>query len=87
MATVFIPALFRQMTGGATKVDVPGSTLRQVLDNLEGLHPGIRERVVDDAGFRPEVFVAINGEEGLGLDAPVGETAEVYILPAIAGGA
>ena len=86
MATVILPALLRPLAGGAGKIEATGSTLRDVLDDLERQHPGIRDRVVDGAGFRPEVFVASGGEEAFGLDAPVPAGAEVHILPAIAGG-
>ncbi|MGE5597139.1 MAG: helix-turn-helix transcriptional regulator, partial [Hyphomicrobiales bacterium] len=44
-------------------------------------------RVVDDAGVRPEVCLAVGSQEAFGLDQPVPENGEVHILPAIAGGA
>jgi molybdopterin converting factor small subunit len=86
VATVFIPALLRPLASGAAKVQATGTTLQDVLDDLERQHPGILARVVDGGAFRPEVFVAIDGNEAFGLDAPVSPTAEVHILPAIAGG-
>jgi molybdopterin converting factor small subunit len=87
MATVFIPALLRPLAGGAATVEAQGDVLRDVLQDLDRQHPGILDRVVENGAFRPEVFVAIGGEEAFGLDAPVPANAEVHILPATAGGA
>jgi molybdopterin converting factor small subunit len=86
MATVFLPTLLRPLAGGAATVEAAGATLADVLDALERQHPGIRERVLDGGLFRPEVFVAIDGNEASGLGDPVGPDAEVRIIPAIAGG-
>ena len=41
-ATVRIPTILRTYTGGAGQVTADGSTLAEVLDSLEGSHPGIR---------------------------------------------
>ena len=35
MATVFIPSLLRDLTGGSDRVEVPGATVRQVVNALE----------------------------------------------------
>ncbi len=86
MVTVFIPLIFRPLTGGTAKVPANGSTVREVIADLERQFPATKGYVIDDAGFRPEVFVAVNDEEAFGLDTPVPDGAEVHILPAIAGG-
>ena len=49
-ATVRIPTILRTYTGGAGEVTADGSTLSEVLDSLEGNHPGIRARILDDSG-------------------------------------
>ena len=41
-ATVRIPTILRTYTGGVGEVSADGSTLAEVLDSLEGNHPGIR---------------------------------------------
>lgn len=86
MVTVFIPLIFRPLTGGVAQVPANGSTVREVIADLERQYPSTKGYVIDEAGFRPEVFVAVNDEEAFGLDTPVPEGAEVHILPAIAGG-
>lgn len=78
--------IFRPLTGGVDKVEAQGSTVREVVADLERQYPALKGYIIDEAGFRPEVFVAINDSEAFGLDAPVPDGAEFHILPAIAGG-
>ena len=89
MATVFIPAQLRELTGGARTVDVPGATLGDVLSRLDERHPGIRERLINDEGdaLNPYIEVAVGDEIAtLGLLTPVPPGAEVHILPNVSGG-
>ena len=86
MATVFIPAVLRPLAGGVEKAQASGGTVREVVNDLVRQYPGLAGRVVDGEGIRPEVFIAIGGDEAFGLDAPVPEGSEVHILPAMAGG-
>lgn len=86
MVTVFIPAILRQFTAGASQVPASGETVRAIIQDLEDHHPGLRGRVLQDGSLRPEVFIAVGSVEAFGLDVPVEPGAEVFILPAIAGG-
>jgi molybdopterin synthase sulfur carrier subunit len=87
VATVWVPSLMRDLTGGADRVDVPGSTVRQVIESLEAAYPGIKERLVEDDRLKPSIGVAVDGVVSrLGLRQPVGETSEVHFLPAVSGG-
>ena len=87
MPTVIIPALLRSYSGGRSQVQVAGTTLRQVFDNLEQECPGIRARIVENGRIRPEISVSVDNElVDTGLLYPVRETDEVYLLPAISGG-
>ncbi len=87
MATVFIPAVFRPLCGGAEQVQADGRTLRQLIDNLDAKHPGLKAQLVVDDAIRPGLAIAINDEMSSGglVDA-VPEGAEVRILPALGGG-
>ncbi len=87
MATVYIPAMLRPLAGGKAKAQAEGSTLRDVIANLELQFEGLRGRIVDEAGIRPEIGIAIGAVEAFTLSDPVTEESEVYIIPAIAGGA
>ncbi|MGH2353081.1 MAG: MoaD/ThiS family protein, partial [Chloroflexota bacterium] len=87
MPTVWIPALMRDLTGGETTVTVPGASVRQVIENLEVVHPGIRSRLCQNDRLHPSINVAVDGVvTRLGLRQPVGETSEVHFLPAVSGG-
>jgi molybdopterin synthase sulfur carrier subunit len=87
MARVFIPFALRKMTGGATDVQIAGATLREVIDNLEEMFPGIKERLVQDDRIKVGME-AVVGEQPTreGLRAKVAEDAEVHFIPHIAGG-
>ena len=88
MATVFIPALLRDLTGGADRVEVGGATVRQVVNALEAAYPGVRERLCDGDQLSARVQVAVDGHvTRLGMLERVGPNSEVHFIPAIAGGA
>ncbi len=87
---VRIPTILRSYTGGAKSVEGSGSTLSDLLADLESRHGGLRERLVDDGGLRRFVNVYLNDEDVRflgGLDAPVKDGDTVTVLPAVAGGA
>jgi len=89
MADVWIPPLMQPLTGGARRVKVPGSSVRQVVSNLEQAYPGIKALLCDEDEdrIRPEIAVIVDGEVSrLGLLEHVGEASEVHFLPAIGGG-
>ncbi len=87
MATVIIPALLRQFTGGAERVMASGRNLRQVIESLERSFPGISRHLLDDGELKGSLVVSIDGEvETAGIQAKVGENSEIYFLPAIGGG-
>lgn len=75
------------LCGDQQMVEVEGSTLRQVVEALERAYPGMKDRLVEGGGIRPNISVAIDGEvTTLGMLETVGENSEVHFLPAISGG-
>jgi len=90
-ATVRIPTILRTYTAGAGEVSADGSTLSEVLDSLESNHPGIRGRIIDDAGALRRFVNVYVGDDDVrfigGLDAKVAEGTKISIIPAVAGGA
>jgi sulfur-carrier protein len=86
MPRVFLPALLRPLAGGASSVEASGTTLRDVIENVDHQHPGLRERIIEAGAIRPDVMIAIDADEVRDLDAPVAADSEIHILPAIAGG-
>ena len=87
MATVFIPTMLQPLTNGVKHVDFEARNLRQVVDGLDGLFPGIKDKLLVDGKIRPNLAVAIDGEVArMGLLEKVGENSEVHFVPAIGGG-
>ena len=88
--TVRIPTTMRPLVGGGSSVQVEGSTLSEVLSNLNAAHPGFDDRLFDETGGLRKfvnVFVAdddVRYLDGLNTAVPSGET--VSIIPAVAGG-
>ena len=72
---------------GAREVEAQGTTVGELLDDLERRHPGIRFRMVDERDrIRPHMRVFVNREAVAGLDAPLAPDDEVQILQALSGG-
>jgi len=87
MATVFIPAQLRRMTGGRQQVQIEAGTLREVIEQLDESYPGIAARLTQGGGIVPGLAVSIDGAlTSQGLRAPVKPDSEVHFLPAIGGG-
>ncbi len=87
---VRIPTILRSYTDGAKAVRASGSTVEELLNNLDVRCPGIRERLVDGEKLRRFVNVYLNDEDVrflAGLKTPVRDGDTVTVLPAVAGGA
>jgi molybdopterin converting factor small subunit len=87
---VRIPTILRTYTGGESEVTAEGATLAEVLDSLEAGYPGIRARVLDDAGKLRRFVNVYVGEEDVrfasGLQTPTPAGSQVSVIPAVAGG-
>ena len=87
---VRIPTILRKHTDGARAVQGSGSTVREVLDQLDAAHPGLRSAIVAEGGdLHRFINVYLNDEDirFLGsLETPVSDGDTLSILPAVAGG-
>ncbi len=84
--------MLRPAVGGERIVAADGATLRDLIDNVEGRHPGFGGQLLDGTTgqLRSFVNVYVNDEDVRylgGLDTPLAEADVVSILPAVAGGA
>ena len=87
---VRIPTILRTYTDGAKQVEGTGSTLDELIADLEQRHVGLRARLIDDGSLRRFVNVYLNDEDVRflsGLETPVKDGDTVTVLPAVAGGA
>jgi molybdopterin converting factor small subunit len=87
MATVAIPLLLKDVTGGARRAEVPGETLAEIVRALDRIHPGIEARIHDGGKLNPNLALTVDGAiASQGLATPVGPESEVCILPTLGGG-
>ena len=87
---VRIPTPLRRVTNGQDKVTVDGSTVGEIIGDLDAQFPGLKERLWDDQGdLRNFVNIYVNGEDIRFLDGINSSTTqgdEISIVPAVAGG-
>ena len=86
---VRIPTPLRTLTAGQDEVTAEGTTVAEVVADLEARFPGVRDRLLDEKGVRRFVNLFLGDEdirflEGLSTSVKPGET--LTIVPAIAGG-
>ena len=89
MATIYIPSLMRDLTGGKEIIQIEGGDMRQIIANLEAAYPGFRTRPLEDGTQRikPNIAVMIDGRNARRiLIDKVNERSEIHFLPAISGG-
>ena len=90
MAKVMIPTPLRQFTAKQDSVNVPGTTVGEVLSALTSQYPDLRRQIFTDEGkLRSFVNVYLNDEDirYIGKDAaPASEGDTLSLVPSIAGG-
>jgi sulfur-carrier protein len=87
---VRIPTILRTYTGGAKSVEGAGTTLAELIGDLDARYGGLRDQLQDESGLRRFVNVYLNDEDVRflgGLETPVKDGDTVTVLPAVAGGA
>lgn len=88
---VRVPSPLRQLTGGASEVEVEGATVAEALGDLEQRHPGFQPRIFEsDGSLRHFVNIYRNDDDirssgGLAATLEAGDL--LSIVPAVAGGA
>lgn len=87
---VRIPTALRKLAEGREVIEVEGSNVGEVIDNIRGQYAALAEQLVDDNGkVRRFVNLFANDEDIRFLDDLATELAdgdELSIVPAIAGG-
>jgi molybdopterin synthase sulfur carrier subunit len=88
---VRIPTVFRRYTGNESIVSVEGSTIGELLEQIEARYPGFKEQLMSEDGqLHRFVNVYVNDEDARyldKLDTKVSEGDTVSLLPSVAGGA
>jgi len=87
---VRIPTPLRSLTKGLAEVQVSADTVSGLIEDLERLYPGLRDRLVEENGeLRRFINVYVNQEDIRflqGEKTALKQGDEVVIVPAIAGG-
>ena len=90
MTAVRIPPVLRKQADDNKQVEAAGGTVGELLGDLVGKYPDLREQVLTaDGTLHRFVNVYLNGQDVRYLqllDTPVAERDTVIILPAMAGG-
>jgi sulfur-carrier protein len=90
VSTVRIPPVLRASAGGNKQVEIGGGTVGEVLVELVGAYPSLREQLLtDDGELNRSVNVYLDGQDIRYLQeraTPVRERDTIIILPAMAGG-
>ena len=84
---VKLPTPLVDYTGGVRDVEALGSTLNELLMNLDQRYPGIRFRMIDEQDrIRAHIKLFVNAELERSLDSPLAAQDEVIIVAALSGG-
>lgn len=90
MSIVRIPPVLRSSAGGVKQLEVGGSTVGEVLEDLVRRYPALGPQLMTPEGeLNRFVNVYVDGQDVRYLQeraTPVAERDEVVILPAMAGG-
>ncbi|PAU66116.1 molybdopterin synthase sulfur carrier subunit [Pseudomonas sp. PIC25] len=87
--SVSIPTLLRPLTQDQKRIEIEGSTVRELIERMDSQYPGIKERLLDGGEMHRFVNVYVNDNDirfadNLGTALKDGDN--VTILPAVAGG-
>lgn len=86
MTRVLIPSPLRSYTKDR-EVEAHGSTLAELVFDLDRRYPGIRFRMIDEQEcVRPHVRFFVNGVQVWDLSIQIGPVDEVQIVQALSGG-
>jgi sulfur-carrier protein len=87
---VRIPSPLVSLTNNQSEVTANGSSIKEVLEDLEKQFSGLKERLFDDGGsLRRFINIYLNEEDIRFLDGEntkINDGDEISIIPAIAGG-
>ncbi|MGV3706177.1 MAG: MoaD/ThiS family protein [Arcticibacter sp.] len=90
MATVIIPTPLRKFTSNTSRIIISGSTVQEVIENLNQAYPDVRKHIQDNSGaIRPFINIFVGEDDIRTLDShhtQVHDESFISIIPAIAGG-
>lgn len=89
MANVRLAPVLRSSVGGSKQVSAQGSTLTEILADLYGRFPGLKDQIQPGQELSKFVNIYVNDQDVRylqGLETQIGANDTVTLLPAMAGG-
>ncbi|MBX9686081.1 MAG: MoaD/ThiS family protein [Candidatus Obscuribacterales bacterium] len=84
---VLIPSPLRSYTGNLCEVEECGSTLAELLDNLDRRFPGIRFRMIDEQdAIRKHIRIYVDKELSPSIGLKLAGNERIQIVCALSGG-
>ena len=84
---VCIPQPLLSYTDQQHEVEAEGTTVEELLADLDRRYPGIRFRMVNEQdAIRPHIRIFVNRQQVQAIDAPLRASDEVQIFQALSGG-
>ncbi|MBC7999436.1 MAG: MoaD/ThiS family protein [Leptolyngbya sp.] len=84
---VHIPSPLRHYTGGVSQVDAQGSSVSELLNDLDNKYSGIKFRMIDEHDrMRQHIKIFVNKNAVNSVAAPLSANDEVHIICALSGG-
>lgn len=84
---VYIPSPLRSYTGQKNEVNATGSTLKEVISDLDRRYPGFRFRIINEQErIREHIRIFVNQEQAQHLNISLQSNDQIQILCALSGG-
>jgi len=88
MPVVFLTSNLKKPKSQPTKIIVDGQSIKSVIDNVEKVYPGFKDKLLKNNRIKRGISIVVDGEvKRSGLLSRVSATSEIHFLSAIAGGA
>ena len=90
MSTVKFTRALKRFFPSLEPIEIQGQSISEVIDQVEKIHPGIRDYILDNQGqVRKHVNVFVDGvmiADRETLSDTVESNSEIYIMQALSGG-
>ncbi len=89
MVIVRLATPLRKFSGGKPEIKAEGSTVREIIDNIEAKSPGFADKILDDSDIKQFINIFHNNEDirfQKGIDTEIKPDDVLSILPAVSGG-
>jgi len=88
--TIQVPRALRDLCDGSSTLALSAASVREVLEEIERLHPSIHRSICDETGrLRHHVHLFVNSSlvrERQGMETMLASGDVITILPAVSGG-